>query len=85
MTRNFVRLCSAFALVALCLPVVQASAQQDLPAAPAADVSAPAPSEPITFPKPDPANFTAASPSKETVNAYLQINWGFDDNRVWQV
>jgi protein-disulfide isomerase len=37
------------------------------------------------FPKPDPANFTAASPSKETINAFLQTSWGYDDNRVWQI
>ncbi len=37
------------------------------------------------FPKPDPANFTAASPTKETVNAFLQASWGYDENRVWQV
>jgi protein-disulfide isomerase len=37
------------------------------------------------FPKPDPKNFTAASPSKETVNAFLESLWGFDETRVWQV
>jgi protein-disulfide isomerase len=33
----------------------------------------------------DPASFTAATPTKETVSAFLQTNWGFDDSRVWQV
>ena len=37
------------------------------------------------FPKPNPADFTAASPTKETVDAFLNANWGFDENRVWQV
>jgi protein-disulfide isomerase len=37
------------------------------------------------FPKPDPANFTAATPTKETVNAFLQASWGFEESRVWQV
>ena len=37
------------------------------------------------FPKPDPANFTAASPTKEIVNAFLQMSWGYDERRVWQV
>ena len=37
------------------------------------------------FPKPDPASFTAATPSRETVSAFLQTNWGFDDTRAWQV
>ena len=46
--------------------------------------SAPAPAAPV-FPKPDPANFTAASPTKETVDAFLRANWGYDDNRMWQV
>ena len=37
------------------------------------------------FPKPDPANFTAASPTKEVVNAFLQASWGYDEDRIWQV
>ncbi|MFP5250381.1 MAG: DsbA family protein [Acidobacteriota bacterium] len=47
--------------------------------------AAPAPSGPPVFPQPDPANFTAASPTKETVNAFLDTNWGYDPNRIWQV
>jgi protein-disulfide isomerase len=47
--------------------------------------SAPAPAGPPTFPKPDPANFTAVTPTKEEVNSFLQANWGYDDNRMWQV
>jgi len=78
-------------LVAFSFPVVQAVAQQQVPAAPAQDSSASAPAEPApavaapVFPKPDPANFTAVSPTKETVNAFLQTLWGFDDSRIWQV
>jgi protein-disulfide isomerase len=88
--RLSVRFASALALGALFLPVFQAAAQQDVPAAPAQGQSASAPSAPApsaapAFPKPDPANFTAATPSKETVRAFLQTNWGFDDSRVWQV
>ena len=37
------------------------------------------------FPKPNPADFTTSSPTKETVDAFLNANWGFDENRVWQV
>ena len=37
------------------------------------------------FPKADPANFTAATPTKETINTFLQAAWGYDENRVWQV
>ena len=47
--------------------------------------SAPAPSGPPVFPKPDPANFTASAPTKEVVDAFLQANWGYDDDRMWQV
>lgn len=52
---------------------------------PAATPTAPAPSGPPVFPKPDPANFTAATPTKEVVNGFLQANWGFDQDRMWQV
>jgi protein-disulfide isomerase len=97
--RPFARLLSAIALIALFVPVFQAAAQQQVPPAPdssaqqapaapaepAAEPSAPAPAAAPAFPKPDPASFTAASPTKETVDAFLTANWGFDDNRVWQV
>jgi len=73
------------ALVALSLPLFQASAQQDAPAAPAQEPSAPTPTAAPAFPKPDPANFTANSPSKEVVNAFLQASWGYDDTRAWEV
>jgi protein-disulfide isomerase len=87
------RLSSIAVLVALSLPAIQASAQQQVPAAPAQEPSASAqsaaaPSAPAAapkFPVPDPANFTAAAPSKEVVNAFLQSSWGYDNSRVWQV
>ena len=99
MIRPFARLLSAIALIALFVPVFQAAAQQQVPPAPdssaqqapaapaepAAEPSAPAPAAAPTFPKPDPASFTAASPTKETVDAFLTANWGFDESRVWQV
>jgi protein-disulfide isomerase len=53
--------------------------------APAQEPSAPAPAAAPSFPAPDPANFTAALPTKETVNAFLHASWGFDENRIWQV
>jgi protein-disulfide isomerase len=70
--------------------MLPASAQQQVPAAPAQDSAAAAPSAPApaaapTFPKADPANFTASAPSKELINAFLQSSWGYDENRVWQV
>ena len=73
------------ALVLISLPALEASAQQNVPPAPAAEPSAPAPAGAPVFPPPDPANFTASSPTKETVNNFLQTSWGYDETRVWQV
>jgi protein-disulfide isomerase len=78
------RLASVAVLAALSLSAMVASAQQDVPAAPAAETPAPAAVAPV-FPKPDPANFTATSPTKETVDAFLHNSWGYDDSRTWQV
>ena len=52
---------------------------------PGAPPAAPAPSGPPVFPKPDPANFTAPAPTAEVVNGFLQANWGYDSDRMWQV
>ena len=58
-------------------------------AAPAQAPSGPTPQgqaqAPVELPKPDPANFTAPSPSKEAVDAFLRESLGFDENRIWQV
>jgi protein-disulfide isomerase len=83
--RMSIRVASLAALVAFSLPVLEAAAQQSVPPAPAQAPSAPAPAGAPVFPKPDPANFTAASPTKEIVNAFLQMSWGYDERRVWQV
>lgn len=85
MIRLSIRSACALALAAMSMPILQAAAQQDVPAAPAPAPTAPAPAAAPVFPKPDPANFTAASPTKETVNAFLQASWGYDDSRIWQV
>ncbi len=86
MIRQSARLFSAAALVALSLSAASLIAQQDVPAAPDNAQAAPsAPAAAPTFPAPDPANFTAASPTKEAVSAFLQANWGYDTSRVWQV
>ena len=37
------------------------------------------------FPPVDPKNFTAPSPSVDTVNQFLHVLWGYDENRVWSV
>jgi protein-disulfide isomerase len=79
------RLSSVVALVLFSLPVFDVAAQQQVPVAPVQEPSAPTPAAAPVFPKPDPANFTAAMPTKETINAFLQTSWGYDDNRIWQV
>jgi len=86
--RPSARFASALALFALSLPVIQATAQENVPAAPESSTtvpSGPAPAAVPVFPKPDPANFTAALPTKETVDAFLQASWGYDESRVWEV
>jgi protein-disulfide isomerase len=83
--RMSLRLASVAVLASLSLPAMVAFAQQDVPAAPAAAPAAQAPAAAPTFPKPDPANFTAASPTKETVDAFLHSSWGYDDTRMWQI
>jgi protein-disulfide isomerase len=92
--RPFARLLSARLLVAapivLSLCTFEASAQQQIPPAPApgeavATPSAPAPSEAPAFPPPDPANFTAASPTKATIDGFLHAIWGSDEVRVWEI
>jgi len=83
--RPFVHLASAAALVALSLPLIKVSAQTQIPAAPVAVPAAPAPAAAPVFPKPDPKNFSATSPTKETINAFLAASWGYEDTRVWQV
>ena len=60
--------------------------RQSAPAAsgPVVVPSSPAPA-PVAFPPVDPANFTAKSPTRDTVEQFLHAFWGYDDSRVWQV
>ena len=83
MIRSSVRTASISlaALLALSLPTL-AKAQTDVPAAPEAP-SAPA-AAPV-FPKPDPANFTAATPTKQPIEDFLHASWGYEETRIWQV
>src|SRR5665213_2460573 len=37
------------------------------------------------FPVANPKYFTAASPTVDTVNAFLKALWGYDTNRIWRV
>jgi protein-disulfide isomerase len=97
LTRYFRLFAGVAALAVLAFPLMKVAAQEQVPpapaqapAAPAQAPSSPAPSSPApaappTFPKPDPANFTAAAPTKEVVNGFLQQSWGYDENRVWQL
>jgi protein-disulfide isomerase len=91
LTRPYIRIFifSAGALLALSLPLFQASAQTQVPPAPASQTAVPAapgpaPAAPV-FPKPVPTNFTASEPTPEVVNSFLDATWGYDENRVWQV
>jgi protein-disulfide isomerase len=88
--RLSIRFAGVAVLAAVSSSVFTAVAQQQVPAAPpqpsaGAEPSAPAPSAAPVFPKPDPANFTATTPTRDTINAFLQSSWGYDENRVWQV
>jgi protein-disulfide isomerase len=82
---NSARVATVAALLVLSLSAIKVVAQQQVPQAPPQEPSGPVPTAPPVFPKPDPSNFTAASPSKEAVNAFLQTSWGYDDARMWQV
>jgi protein-disulfide isomerase len=82
--RMSLRIASLATLVLFSLSAFKASAQQNVPPAPAAEPSAPAAAAPV-FPKPDPANFTSTTPSKETINTFLRTSWGFDENRIWEI
>jgi protein-disulfide isomerase len=62
------------------------AAQSGAPTQPAGQPGqpgAPAPLPPM--PAADPANFTATTPSKATVEAFLRASWGYDLNRIFQV
>lgn len=66
-----------------------AAAQTQAPEAPApqagAAPQAPAATTEPKFPPINPANFTATSPTKEEVEQFLHMSWGYDENRVWEV
>jgi protein-disulfide isomerase len=57
------------------------AAPPSAPEAPSAPVASGAP----RFPPVDKANFTADSPTPETVNGFLKASWGYDNSRVWEV
>lgn len=61
-----------------------AQATQEVPAAPSPQPG-PAVAAAPQFAPPDPRNFTAAAPTRETVEAFLRQTWGYDNDRIWQV
>lgn len=92
MTRQFARIAGAAVLAIVSLSLIRASAQTQVPAAPAqtpATPSAPTPAAPApaapVFPKPNPEFFTATTPTIDTINAFLEASWGYEEDRVWQV
>jgi protein-disulfide isomerase len=67
-------------------------AQTKAPTAPAAPAAAPLQMESLgamtkadPFPPVNQKFFTAASPTVDTVNAFLRALWGYDSNRIWRV
>ena len=65
-------------------PASPASPQSNANAATQAQSPA-APPAAIKFPEIDPKNFTATTPTRETVDSFLHSVWGLDENRQWRV
>ena len=83
---------SGLAGMMLCVTTMATYAQSQAagpaPATPSVDAPAPqsAGAQPLQLmPAPNPANFTASTPTKDAVDTFLRQNWGYDPNRVWQV
>jgi protein-disulfide isomerase len=78
-------------LYVLAMASAAALAQNGPPQAPAPQAppitvpSAPAAPAAPAFPPVDPANFTATSPTKQTVADFLNAFWGYDPSRLWQI
>jgi protein-disulfide isomerase len=71
----------SFFVAAVALFAGSAALAQDVPSAPTPAAAAPAT---LTFPKTDPANFSADKPTPDEVNAFLKATWGYDPNLAWQ-
>lgn len=78
--------CAAAALM-IAAPAVWA--QNEAPSAPTPQPTAPQAGAPAggeaQFPPESAANFTAATPTKAEVEAFLKATWGYDTNRRWDV
>jgi protein-disulfide isomerase len=82
---SFLRLAVALFAVSAVVPTALAqsdAAQQELPAAPGPSAAAP---QKLTFPPPNPANFTADKPTVAEVDTFLKTTWGYNAELVWQV
>lgn len=71
------------------LPAAPSSTAQTqsrtLPAPSSAAPAQPAVNPDHPFPPALPGNFTASTPTADTVNQFLKETWGYDPNRIWQV
>jgi protein-disulfide isomerase len=83
--RMSARLAGASLLAIMFSPAFRAIAQEQTPATPQPQAPVAPQAKAPVFPAPDPADFTAAAPTKEVVNAFMQANLGFDANAMWQV
>lgn len=79
--------CSFTCIIAsFVLSISMAVAQTQPPAAPTPQMpGAPQAQQEPKFPPVEPSNFTATSPTKADVDAFLHATWGYDSNRVWEV
>lgn len=86
------------AVLALSIAVPLGHTQSEPPSAPAPQQGTQAPQQDAQGPQPgaqpqgepqfppvNEADFTAASPSKAEVEAFLKASWGYDTNRIWKV
>jgi protein-disulfide isomerase len=78
---------SVLALTASAVALSQTTPAASAPQAPSGPlvVASGSPQAAPAFPPVDPANFTAKSPTRETVEQFLHAFWGYDDTRVWQL
>jgi protein-disulfide isomerase len=92
-TRNSLKIRFAVLTAALLLPLIASPVFSQTPVAapsvaqpsavPPAPPAAPVPADP--FPPANPRFFTAASPTADTVDAFLKQLWGYDPSRIYRV
>lgn len=77
-------LSSAAVALALATSCAIGAAQTQAPPAPTPE-GAPAAAAGPQFPPVEAANFTAATPTRAEVQAFLKASWGYDPSRVWEI